>query len=230
MSHRGAGTRACRAGTHPGACTGPTIRFGARRNAGFHRIVLDVAPDASEFGVVANPMVVRLGLPERRAGASQNLIRLANSHTLQGTQQSRRCDFREDKNMDVVCHQNPRAEIVMAKSHPTIQALNHNLGDLLVLQIRRPLSGSIQIPIHPDKSLTRSHLSRRRESGARQASVQVPRSKQPLSINVLVRQTATRYTHEPVVQTLPALSHTTAMRRDESRRGRHECLRHEVIT
>ena len=230
MSRGGAGTRACRAGTHPGACTGPTICVGARRNADFHRIVLDVVPDASEFRVVANPMVVRLGLPERRAGASQNLVRFTSRDALQRAQQSGDADLRPKQNMDVVGHENPRAEIVVAKFHPAMQALNHDPSDLLVLQIHRPRTRCIQIPVHPNKSLTRSHLPRRWVPGARQTPVQVPGNKEPLLVRIPVWQTASRYTHEPIVLTLPRLSHTTAMRRDESRRGRHECLRHEVIT
>jgi len=230
MSHRGAGTRACRAGTHPGACTGPTISLGPNRNTGFDRIVLDVSPDANQLGVVADPVIVGLSLPKGIAGSVKKLVRLTSGHAFQRAQHSGDRDFGPKQNMDMVGHENPGTQIVVAEFSAAMQALNHDLGDLLVLQIHRPLPGSIQISIHPNESLTRSHLSRRRISRTRQASVQMPGDEQPFSFNVPMRQTASRYTHEPIVQTLRPLSHCTTMLRDESRRGRHECLRHEVIT
>jgi hypothetical protein len=118
----------------------------------------------------------------------------------------------------------------VAKLHAAPKTGDHDLSDLFVLQIHRPRTSGIQISVNPNERLTRRHLSQRRISRARQTPVQVPCNKDLFRVRVPVRQSPLHYNHEPIVQTRTAVSQRTTMHRDESRRGRHECLRHEVIT
>jgi hypothetical protein len=196
---RGAGTPACRAGAHPGACARPTVVFGTRNQPGFDRVVFDVAGYAAQFRRVSNPVIVGFRLPERFAGSSEKLVGVAGGGAFKGSEQFGRRDFRKQQHVNVVGHYDPRSEIEMPEFY-------------------RPYEG-----------LARREFAGRRVSCTGKTAVQVPRCEGPFVFRKLVWQPAARLLHDAVAGNRPVISQAGDRRRDESRRGRHERLRHEVI-
>jgi hypothetical protein len=223
----GAGTRARRAGLHPGAR--PSVVPRTRDNSGFDRVVLDVPRDLLELSIVPDPVVIRFTLPEGLTGATENLVGRAGGHTFQSAEQKRRGSFGEDQRVNMVAHQNPGTEFVVPAFNPLIQRCDYQVRDRFQAQIHRPLLSGIEIPVNPDKRLSSREFSRRRISRLRKTPVQMPCGKEPFSFGKDVRQAAAVFGHKYVVAQVPGDSQNEAMRRDESRRGGHECPRHRAV-
>ncbi len=228
MKARGAGTRACRAGTHPGACARPTVIFSADHKPGADGIILNISFNSSQFDVVPDPMIVRLSLPEAFAGTVEKLIGLTGGGAFQSAEHFGSRDFRPQQHVDMISHQDPGTQIVMPEYNAAMEAVNHNLSDRFEPKIHRSRARGVQISVHPHKSLARGQFVRRRTPRVGKAAMQMACSEEPLSFGILMRQSPARNNHEPLVETGPTVSHPGSKRRDESRRGRHSCLRHEV--
>ncbi len=81
----GAGTRACRAGTHPGAR--PTIIPRLRHQPRLDRIIFNISNDPPLLLAISHPVVIRLRLPERLPRSVKDSVRFSRTRTLERTQQ-----------------------------------------------------------------------------------------------------------------------------------------------
>jgi hypothetical protein len=82
-----------------------------RRQAGLHRVVLDVSPDSLALQEVAHRVVVRFGLPKRLAGALQQLVGLSRRVALQSLHEPARGYPRQRQQMHVIRHDRERLEV-----------------------------------------------------------------------------------------------------------------------
>ena len=196
---RGAGTRACRADTRVGACARPRVILGALNQSGLYRIVLNVFPNPIHFDVVPNPMIVGFPLPEGVSGEPEDFVSLAGSHTFQPAEQKRRSNLRQQQNVNMVGHQNPRPKLIVREFNAAEQRSNHNLRDRFQLQVQRAFLRGVEIPVQPDKSLAGGKLPRRRKSPLRQTAVQMPCGKDPFSFGILMGQPTAEVGHRPLV-------------------------------
>jgi hypothetical protein len=122
----------------------------------------------------------------------------------------------------MVGHDGIGAEFILAQQHTTPQRCGHDAGDWLPSQIYGPERAesryrSIQTNAEPDG---------RRIHGLWETAVKMPCHEKPLSFRMAVRQTAAELSHVNQWVMGGQTLKVTAKRRDESRRGRHECLRH----
>jgi hypothetical protein len=97
--------------------------------------------------------------------------------------------------MDMVGHDRISAEFIMTEQHATSQRCSHQARDGVLSQIREPTACCIEIPIHPDESGARRELAGRRIQGLWETAVKMPRQEEPLSIRMVMRQTATELLH-----------------------------------
>ncbi len=197
----GARTRACRAGIRAGSCVaesrlprsvcaGPAIILGPRDQSGLHGVVLDVSGDASPFGLVAHPVVVRFALPKRLPRSAQQTVRFASRVPLQRFEQPAGRHQRQQQNVHVVGHQNERAQMIMAEFHAASKRVDDQTGNGFLPQKQRAGRGRIQAPVHPHEGLTGGDLPRWRVHCSRKAAVQVPGHEQPAALGVQVWQAA----------------------------------------
>jgi hypothetical protein len=107
-----------------------------------------------------------------------------------------------------------------------MQGIDDNFGDRFERQVQRTFAGCVEVSIHPDEGFASGLLPRRRVSRLGKAPMQVPCGEKPFSFGILMRQAAAGSKYVCVVQKAPGISLSAHLRRDESRRGRHECLRH----
>src|SRR5450759_300517 len=128
--------------------------------------------------------------------------------------------------MHRVGHDGISAELILAKQHATPQRCFHDACDWLLSQIDGTTTSGIEIPIHPDKRRTRRGFAWRRIHCLWETSVKMPGQEKPLSFWMLVRQSAAELSHVNQWVLDGQILMVTAKRRDESRRSRHECLRH----
>jgi len=199
FDRRGAGTRACRDGTLPVArgrfCRArPLVLPRPSHESGFHGIVFNVTDDFFKLALVPYPVIVGFGLPKRLPGPSQDQVSLTRRATLERTKQMRRRNLRQQQRVDMVAHNHPSAQIVVANFDAALQGAHHNSSNILPAQVHRTESGGVQVAIHPDKRLPNSD-SRRRISIVWQAAIQVPGYEQPLAFRVDVRQATAGFGH-----------------------------------
>src|ERR1035437_520014 len=126
----------------------------------------------------------------------------------------------------MVGHDRISAELIVAQQHATLQRCGHDAGDWLLSQIYGPTASRIEMPIHPDKGCARRRFAGRRIHGLWETAVKMPGHEKPLSFWMPVRQTAAELSHVTQWVMGGQILNVTEKRRDESRRSRHECLRH----
>ena len=196
---RGAGTRACRDGTFAVArgrsCrAGPSVVCRTRYESGSHGVVLYVSHDFFELTRVSHPVIVGFGLPKGLPCATQHLVSFTRGGTFEPAEQTLWRDLGQQKHVDVVGHNHPSPQVVVAKLDATSQGVYDNAGDVLPAQVHRADSGCIQVTIHPDKRFAGPESGRRIPT-ARQAAVQMPGYEEPLAFQIDVWEAATVFGH-----------------------------------
>src|SRR5665811_474921 len=126
----------------------------------------------------------------------------------------------------MVGHDRISAELILAQQHATPQRFGHDAADWLLRKIYGSTASGIEIPIHPDKRRARRRFAGRRIHGLWETAVKMPGHEKPLSFWMVVRQTAAELSHVNQWAMGRQILTVSAKRRDESRRSRHECLRH----
>src|ERR1700733_9160759 len=117
----GARTPACRVDTHVDTfspirvCAGPRVFLRPCYESGSYWIVVDVSGDFDKFLRAANPVVVRLFLPEWFSGSMQETVRFAREGTFQRFQGLCGVNVKEQKRMNVICHDHEGSEPVMSQ-------------------------------------------------------------------------------------------------------------------
>ena len=90
----------------------------------------------------------------------------------------------------MVGHHDVGLEIVMTQLlRRTVNPFDHQAGDLFALEPEGPGAGGVQVTIDPDEGLPRAQVVRSRETGSRNAPVQVPGEKQRPTFRILMRKT-----------------------------------------
>jgi hypothetical protein len=120
----------------------------------------------------------------------------------------------------------PGAKILMAKLHSTVQRIDNDSRNGLQPKVEGAAAGCIQIAIHPDKGLSIPQFFRRRVAPLRKTPVQMPGYEEPFALRVLMRKSVSGKADGWKVGPLSISSQI--IRRDKSRRGRQECLRHNL--
>ena len=224
---RGARTRACRVHTRVNAWrkfrvgTRPPIVLDALNQTCLQWIPLDVLYNSPILCFISHPVIIRLALPELLPSSAEEAVRRASSRSFQSLHQFVRGDQRLQKNGNVICQQNERAQLIMAQLHATEQRSSHDFGHIVASQIHRTRSRGIQIAIDPDEHLAASGFSGRRKRTGGDASVQVPGEEEPAILRVRVGEAAVgghRNTSTPVKEKFS--------RSHECERGTQECVRH----
>src|ERR1022692_2013445 len=197
---RGAGTRACRDGTlavaHGRFCRArPGVVVRASYESGFHGIVFDVSHNSLELVFVSDPVVVRLSLPKGLAGTTEYQVSFTRGAAFQRAKQTLRRNFGPQEYVDMVGHDHPSPQLVVAKLEPALQRIHYNAGYVLPAQVHWADSGCIKVTIHPDKRLSGSESGRRIPT-LRQAAVQMPGYEEPFAFRIDVREAATGFGHK----------------------------------
>ena len=102
-----------------GARPGPILD--SLHQSGLDRIPLDIPDDAIHLLILADPMIVRLILPERFARASEDLSCLASAVTLDCSTHLLHLHMGSEQDVDVVGHDDPRPQIVFLPNALTEQ-------------------------------------------------------------------------------------------------------------
>ena len=186
----GAGTPACRVGTHADTCARIGIIFRTCNQTRSNGVVLDIRANWLKFPFIPHEVIVRLRLPERLAGTPENLVSLPRRETLQRLKQPRRSNQRKQKRVNMIRHDNERLKLVMLQSHASEQRIHNEFRNPLLLQKQRTGSRPIQIPVNPDERLARGGLPGRRVDTGRNAAVQTPGYKKPLAFGMDMGQPA----------------------------------------
>jgi hypothetical protein len=223
MTLRSAGTCACRADTSVGAGARPGIILRSRHQSRLNRIVLDIPDNPTHLNVIADPVIVRFPVPEGFPGSPKNFIGFTGSESFQSSKQAWRRNLRQEQYVDMIGHQNPSPQFIVAKFSTAMQGGDYQLRDRFEPQVQRAFLRGIEIAVHPNECLAGGELARRRVSPLGNAAMQMPRSEDPFSFRVKMGQAA----HRPLVSFVDCNSHPILQRRHECRRGRHECPRHQ---
>jgi hypothetical protein len=153
----------------------PPVVLSSGRQAGYHRVVLDVARHLGYFLPVSHPAIVGLSLPERPAGLPDEQIGFASGPPLDPSNQLACFDEWSGQDMDVIGHHHPSgqfAPVVVFSGGADSRA--DNVGDVRAAQPHRSFTSRVKTPVHPNESLTRGRVIRRGVAAFRQASVQAP--------------------------------------------------------
>jgi hypothetical protein len=76
---------------------------------------------------------------------------------------------------------------------------NYQLRDARLFQVERSTSGGVEIPVHPDESLSRILFVWRWVERVWQAAVEMPRDKQALAVRPYVGKSAPQLIHDSLV-------------------------------
>jgi hypothetical protein len=193
---RGARTRACRVHTRvnawvsvrvnaqPRISARPRIILDPRNQAGLHRIPLDVASNAVPLLLVANPVIVRLTLPELLAGMVQQSIGLACGRSLKRFQKMGRRYDGPQEYVNVVGHDYEGSKLVVAELDSSVQGVYEKLGDAGLSQRPRTHPCCVEVAVNPGESFSRRGFGRWREPAGRKASVQRPGYEKPPTLGI----------------------------------------------
>ena len=107
----GARTRACRVETRLDACTGPRVLPRIPHNTCFDRIVFDISANPAQLNLIPYPVIVGFFLPKWLPGSTQQTICLPGGRTLERFQQAVGRDHRSDQEMNMICHNDVRAQL-----------------------------------------------------------------------------------------------------------------------
>ena len=226
---RGARTLACRVHTRVNAwsplriCTRPRIVLHSSNQASLHRISLDIGGDSVPFRIVSHPMIVRFPLPKLLTSAMQNPIGLSRGDTFQRLQKQARRNRRQQKHMNVIRHNHEGPEAIVSQVLTTEERLDYQGGDRHLAEINGARGCSVEVAIHPRKSLAIGNLAGWREVRTRQTAMQMPRKEEPAIVGINVGKTALGWHALCSGMILQEFS-----RSHECERGTQECVRHET--
>jgi hypothetical protein len=139
-------------------------------------------------------MIVGFSLPKGLPCPPEHLVRFTSGGTFERAEQTRRGNFGQQKRVDVIGHNHPSPEFVVANFEAAAERVYNNTGNILATQVQGAKSGSIKVAIHPDKCLSRPE-SRRRIPIMWQAAVQTPGHEKPLALQIDVWEAATGFGH-----------------------------------
>ena len=223
----GARTHACRVHTRVNAearvSTTPGVVFNDPDQIRLDGIPLDVPRNPAPFLLTSHPVIVRLALPKRLAGAIQRSVGIPCGRPLQRFQELSRTDDRQEQRVDVVRHDRERAELVMTQLDASVKRIDHDFSDRILRQKHWPAAPGIEISINPSEGFARRGFDGRWESPCRYAAVQRPSHKKPAAFRIAVRQSSAGI-HRPV----SADYASKFSRSHECERGTHECVRHNT--
>ena len=196
---RGTGSLACHDGTLAVGlgciCRAkPSIVLRSDCKSGSNRIVFNIIRDFLEFALVSNPVIVGFSLPKRLTGAAQEQVCLPRGGPFHPAEQAPRRYFRQQEDMDVVGHDHPCPQVIVAELDAPVQRVHNNARDIFPSQMHWAKSGCIQVTIHPHERLPGSQSRRRVEVG-RKAVVQVPGDEEPFAFGVDVGKAAMGFGH-----------------------------------
>jgi len=179
LAFRGASTRACRAGTHPGAWrpyagARPGVIFRSCDQPSFYRIVFDVDSDSLFFLPIADPVIVGFRLPETLPRPAKNSISFTRTCAFERTQQFIRRHFRQQQHVNVIRHDCVGSQLVMAQFHSAVQGCHNDLSYFGLPQIKRAARGVIEVAVHPYECFAIRYFVRRRITALWKAAVQTP--------------------------------------------------------
>ena len=138
----------------PMKCAGPTIVLRRWRETAPDRVVFNVVGDIPELQLGADPVVVRLGLPEGLASAAENCICLASARALDSVGDAREWLVRQAQHVDVIRHDHPRMQFVQVPGSMAEQeGFRDRIGNGGVGQPCRARPGLIQLSVHHDELL-----------------------------------------------------------------------------
>jgi hypothetical protein len=223
---RGARTLACRVHTRVNAstpfriCTRPRIFFHPRSQASLHRIVLDVRRNAVPLVLAPYPVIIGLALPKLPARAMQQPVCFTRRGAFQRFQQQAGRNRRQQKQVNVIRHDDEGPETIVAAALTAKQRLDHQRGNRFLPQKRRAYTGSIQVAIHPREGFAIGDLAGWRKMGVGKAAVQMPSKEEPLIIGIDVGKAALGHT---LVSGAIVVKFS---RSHECERGTQECVRH----
>ncbi len=133
-------------------------------------------------------------MPKGFPGVTEHEVGFTRGAPFETAKQTRRRNLGQQECVDMVGHNRPSAQVVVAKFDATLQGVYDNAGNVLPAQVHWAKPSCIQVAIHPDKSLSGS------ESGGRisimwQAAFQMPSYEEPFGFGVDVRKAATGFGH-----------------------------------
>ncbi len=129
----------------------PKPRF--RYKSSLHRIPLDIPQNPPILIRTANPMIVRLALPERQPGASQQLVGPPRRHPFDPLHTYRRSPNRLDQQMNMVAHYSEPTNLTQSflmLRRP--QHVHHCVSHARFLQPHRTRGRNIELPVHIRKA------------------------------------------------------------------------------
>jgi len=186
----GARTLACRVHTRVNAsapsriCTRPRIFFPSRDHPSLHRIVFDIRRNAIPFHLATYPMIVGLALPELLAGTMQQPVCSTRGSAFQRFEQQAGRNRGQQKQMDVIRHDNERPESIVSQLLPAEQRLNDQRGNCFTSQMKGAARCRIEKPVYPRESFAVGDLVGRRKMRGRQAAVHGPGKEQPTVVGI----------------------------------------------
>lgn len=196
----------------------PRVRYKARR----YWVHLNVMRHSIPLGSRAQPALIGFSLPERLAGAIQDLVGFPRRSRLQRCQEDTRRDSRQEQRVHVIPHNSKRAELVMTRFGSLVQGIHHDFSDRLLRQIGRTGASRVQVGVDPGESFTSRRLGGTTETPGGHTAVQRPGDEQPSAFWVMVGQAAARVHRPGSVVYLQKFSCA-----HEWGPGTHECVRYE---
>jgi len=134
LSVSGADTRVCRLDNRVEASllvrAGPPVVLGAFYEPCLYRIGFNVRCNARILFLIANPMIVRFGLPEWLARAVKHPVRLPRGEALQRLQQTAEIHYWQQQNVYVIGHHHKSSQLVVTQCDTFMQTLHDHLGEL----------------------------------------------------------------------------------------------------
>ncbi len=221
----GARTHACRVHTHvnakPGVRTRPQIFLDRRDHPRPDGVPLDIPRNAIPLVLVSDPMIVRFPLPKGFARPTESFVRLPCGASLKRLQKQSRGNHRQEKHVDVIGHDDERADLVVPQFRAAEQRIHDDLRDGVLPQERGAGPGLVQIPVDPAERFSRCCFRRGLEFSNRQTAEKRPGYEQPAAFRIAVGQAAAG-----VHKSTSALPSLKISRSHECERGTQECVRH----
>jgi hypothetical protein len=170
--------------------TGPSVVPRSGGQPCYNRVVLDITDGLRHLLRVPHPAVVGLGLPERSASLPDEQIGFASGAPLESSNQLACFDERSGEEVDVVGHYHPSVQFAETTRFRRDDFSGDEIRDVRLAQPHRSFTSRVEIPVHPDKSLTCGRMIRRRVAALRQASIQAPGHEQRAFLGMPVGQAA----------------------------------------
>jgi len=162
-------------------------------------IVFNVKLDAPEFLSIADQVIIALILPKGLTCASQKLVSPFGSRRFERTKEPRRMHQWSNKQVNVIGHDNPRVQRVLAKHRAVVYGIQHQLRSLGLPKEGRTTTHLMQQSVHGNEGLTTPNVSCRKRAIRGKRSVQTKSNEQRLADDVQMRQPALFQNHNTVV-------------------------------